>query len=322
MADEFYPTEPALARDKKLNDNYPSTSERQARKRAAKGDKEQITRAQVLTDVNTAVSRTQGAANTVEEAGEVATGEVEISEYEATRMQNTDASTEVQQDSTLAQLRQIRQRKPAEIQVSETVQYFRRLARTPFVDASREEGMLLLLHDLDQPEKIAFLHDVIAHTPYARAHKLQGGKHIQAGWAVYFGKDPSVEKMENVAPTYIPKSSYIANAVTPSFGRPVTTDATFVADIGLFPYRQSFYSCNNDVNSGSLSTVEQCDPNAKYVANTDGLSIGASSLVTKWFRDDPRLAYEVGLEMHMDILHAGQAWFYQKSITRYFYCCG
>ena len=131
MADEFYPTEPALARDKKLNDNYPSTSERQARKRAAKGDKEQITRAQVLTDVNTAVSRTQGAVNTVEEAGEVATGEVEISEYEATRMQNTDASTEVQQDSTLAQLRQIRQRKPAEIQVSETVQYFRRLARTP-----------------------------------------------------------------------------------------------------------------------------------------------------------------------------------------------
>ena len=66
------------------------------------------------------------------------------------------------------------------------------------------------------------------------------------------------------------------------------------------------------MNSGSLSTVEQCDPNAKYVANTDGLSIGASSLVTKWFRDDPRLAYEVGLEMHMDILHAGQAWFYQN----------
>ena len=56
-----------------------------------------------------------------------------------------------------------------------------------------------MLHDLDQPEKIAFLH-VMAHTPYARAHKLQGGKHIQgAGWVL--GVDPSVEKMENVAPT-------------------------------------------------------------------------------------------------------------------------
>jgi len=48
------------------------------------------------------------------------------------------------------------------------------------------------------------------------------------------------------------------------------------------------------------------------VAHTDGLSIGTSSLVTKWFRDDPRLAYEVGLEMHLDILHAGKTWFYQN----------
>ena len=71
------------------------------------------------------------------------------------------------------------------------------------------------------------------------------------------------------------------------------------------------YTCDSQINSGSLSTVEQCDPNAQYVAFTDGLSVGTSSLVTKWFRDDPRLAYEVGLEMHMDILHDGSSWFYQ-----------
>ena len=34
--------------------------------------------------------------------------------------------------------------------------------------------------------------------------------------------------------------------------------------------------------------------------------------MTKWFRDDPRLAYEVGLEVHMDVLHAGSSWFNQQ----------
>jgi hypothetical protein len=313
LVDEFYPTEPALAKDKKLNDNYPSVSERQARKRAAKGSKDPVTRSDVLTGANTAVSRTKNTANTVEGAVDVATGDQQISEFEATRLQTADASSDLQQGSTLKQLQQIRTRKPAEIQVSETVQYFRRLARTPFVNASLEKGMLLLLHDLDQPERIDFLHDGVAHTPYARAHKLQGAKHIQgAGWAVYFGKESSVDKMEKVAPTYTPKANYIAKAVTPTFARPITTDATFVADVGLFPYRQSFYTCNGGVNDGALSSVQQCDPNARYVAHTDGLSIGTSSLVTKWFRDDPRLAYEVGLEMHLDILHAGKTWFYQN----------
>ena len=79
----------------------------------------------------------------------------------------------------------------------------------------------------------------------------------------------------------------------------------------MFPYRKSFYSCNDEVNNGSLSSIELCDPSTKYIAYTEGLSIGASSLVTKWVRDDPRLAYEVGLEMHMDVLHAGPSWFYQ-----------
>ena len=192
--DEFYPTEPARLRDK-LNDNYPSTSERQAKKRAAKAEKNERNRAQVLMDVNTAVSSAKSTVAKVEDAAELVEGNTVISEYDAGRLQKTDASTELQSGSTLNQLREISERKPATIQVSETVQYFRRLARTPIVEASREKGMLLFLHDLDQPEKIDFLHDAVAHTPYARAHKLQGFKHIQgASWTVYFSKDPSVEK--------------------------------------------------------------------------------------------------------------------------------
>ncbi len=312
LVDEFYPTQPARSADKKLNDNYPSMSERQERRRQAKGDKQAVTRGDVLTKTNTAVSRTKSAINTAEGTADVLSGEQSVSEYEAARLKTTDASTELEQETTIQQLKSIRNRRPAEIDVSETVQYFRRLARSPMVESSKGEGLLLLLHDLDQPEKMAFLHDAVAHTPYARAHKLQGTQHIQgAGWAVYFGKESSPEKMELVAPNYVPRASYIAKAVTPSFQRVTTTDATFVADVGLFPYRQSFYTCNQDVNNTSLSSVEQCDPSKEYIAVTDGVSIGASSLVTKWFRDDPRLAYEVGLEMHLDVLHAGKAWFYQ-----------
>jgi|GEM_PF-5351311 len=312
LVDEFYPTEPARVSDKKNNDNYPSMSERQDRRRKAKAEKQQVSRGEVLTKTNTAISRTKNAVNTTESAVGILEGEQTISEYQAARLENSDASREVEQSSTIQQLKGIRNRKPAEIETSETVQYFRRLARSPFVDASKGEGLLLLLHDLDQPERIDLLHDTIAHTPYARAHKLQGTNHIQgAGWAVYFAKESSVDKMDIVAPSYVPRASYIAKAVTPSFQRDTTTDATFTADVGLFPYRESYYTCDGTVNSNSLSSIEQCDPSVEYVAITDGISIGASSLVTKWFRDDPRLAYEVGLEMHVDVLHAGKAWFYE-----------
>ncbi len=312
LVDEFYPTEPARAKDKKLNDNYPSMSERQDRRRQAKGKKQSIDRDDVLSGATTAVSRGKSTVTRAENASAVVQGDQEISEFGATQLKSADASTELEQSSTIEQLKRIRTRRPAEIDVSETVLYFRNIARAPLVEASTGKGLLLFLHDLDQPEKFETLHDVVAHTPYSRAHKLQGTQHIEgAGWAVYFGKESSPDKMEVVAPSYVPQASYIANAVTPAFKRVTTTDATFTADVGLFPYRQSFYTCDPSVNSTSLNSVEQCDPNKEYVAITDGVSIGTSSLVTKWFRDDPRLAYEVGLEVHLDILHAGKTWFYQ-----------
>ena len=235
LVDEFYPTEPARLGDKKLNDNYPSTSERQARKRAAKAEKNERNRAQIMTDVNTAVSRTQSTVGKFEDAVELVEGDTVFRNMMPLVCRPQMRQQKSNPDSTLTQLREIIDRKPATIDVSETVQYFRRLARMPFVEASREKGMLLFLHDFDQPETIGFLHDTVAHTPYARAHKLQGLKHIQgASWTVYFSKDPSVEKMAMVAPVYTPQSSYVAHAVVPSFRRPVTTDATFVADVYCF----------------------------------------------------------------------------------------
>ena len=90
----------------------------------------------------------------------MAAGDVEISEYDAIRLQNTDASTELEQDTTLIQLRQRSRRKPADIQVKTVI--FRRLAG-PVCGREPDEELLLLL-DLDQ-RKIAFLLDVVARTP-------------------------------------------------------------------------------------------------------------------------------------------------------------
>ena len=46
----------------------------------------------------------------------------------------------------------------------------------------------------------------------------------------------------------------------------------------------------------------------------DGLFIGGSSYRTQWFRDDPRIAYELGLSIQLDILHAGKSWFHSQSL--------
>lgn len=312
LDDNFYPTEPARSSDKKLNDNYPSMSERQAKRRKSKGPKQELSREDIVSGTTKTVNQTKSAVDSAESASErVEAGE--LTQTDTSILAEKGAAPEQRQTSTLEQLISLRTRKPASIETAETVRYFRRLARTPFEEASAEQGLLLMLQDLDQPERMSFLRDGIAHTPYARAHKLQGFKHIQgAAWAVYFDKEADSEKQLKAAPNYIPRPNYVAQAVTPSFKRTETTDATFVGDVGLFPYRRSYYSCNPDVNVTSLSSVRNCDPNKKYSSITDGISIGTSSIVTKWFRDDPRLAYEVGLEVHMDVLHAGSSWFNQQ----------
>lgn len=312
LEDSFYPTEPARASDKKINDNYPSMSERQEKRRKSKPAQPKADRQDIMNTATKTVNRTKSTVNSVEGTVEqVEAGE--LTQADTSAMAQKGAAPDASQTSTLEQLQNLRTRKPASIEVSETVRYFRRLARTPMEKASAEKGLLLMLQDLDQPERAEFLRDGMAHTPYARGHKLQGADHIQgAAWAIYFDKEADSKDQLKASPNYIPRPNYVAQAVTPSFKRSGTTDTTFVGDVGLFPYRRSFYTCNPDVNVTSLSSVKTCDPDKRYQATTDGISVGTSSIVTKWFRDDPRLAYEVGLEVHVDVLHAGKSWFHEQ----------
>ncbi len=307
LEDQFYPTVPPKYRDMKGRDDYPSAQERQERRRKNQKNKSAIDRDAVLSEItkkNYSVKETK-------------------SDFEglSDRMENpvlTDIEIERAADSDLAKRglgfeKSPKNRSPVVIETGESVNYFRRIVRTPLEDLSKDEGLILMVNDFQEPHRAEFLRDVISHTPYARAHKLYGLNSIQgASWALYFDKDPASDAVTKAAPAYVPRPNYLAGSVVPVWNRNRTTDTTFVGDVALFPSRKSFYTCNENINVTSLYSVETCDPGREYMSLTEGLSFGFGSYQTKWFRDDPRLAYELGLEMHLDVLHGGKTWFHRE----------
>ena len=90
-----------------------------------------------------------------------------------------------------------------------------------------------------------------------------------------------------------------------------STDVTFVADAGFFPLRTSYYTLDPTINDGSLASLSQCDTSSLLYAKTEGFSFSFASYTTQWLRDDPRLAVEAGIDIHLDVLHGGDSWFYK-----------
>ena len=70
LEDKFYPTEPARSRDKKFNDNYPSMSERQAKRRKAKPEQPKPSRQDIIGATTKAVNQTKGSIDAAGEAAE------------------------------------------------------------------------------------------------------------------------------------------------------------------------------------------------------------------------------------------------------------
>jgi hypothetical protein len=122
------------------------------------------------------------------------------------------------------------------------------------------------------------------------------------------------EEVLRASPNYTPRANYQANAIVPNFKRNSTTDASFVGDIGLFPIRTTYYSCDPTINESTRYSSKSCLADETYEFVTDGFFIGGSSYVVKWFRDDPHLAYELGLSMQLDILHSGKSWFHSEEL--------
>jgi hypothetical protein len=305
LDDQFYPTVPAKYNDMKGRSDYPSAQERQERRRKNQKNKNQIDRDAVL--------------NEIAKKNYTVTDTVDTAKVLSERLENpvlTDLEIERAAEADLAKrglgfADEKQPRTPVEIETGETVAYFRKIARAPLEELSSNEGLLVIINDLQEPIKIDFLRDGVANTPYIRDQKLAGLQSLQgASWALYFDKDPASTLVTKAAPAYIPRPNYLAGAVVPVWMRNRTTDTTFAADVGLFPKRTSYYKCDQDLNENTLYSVETCDGEKTYTSVTEGLSIGASSYRTEWFRDDPRLAYEVGLEVHLDMLHGGKTWFH------------
>ena len=218
-------------------------------------------------------------------------------------------------------------KKPIRVDTTETVEYLRLLVRRPLEKLAAESGgLILMIIDQSQAQKWSTLNDTLPLTPYARHQEVISnfgsggspmsysgiGSHVvkMAGWGLYFDKDPTSKEVVKVGPDYAATEGYLAGDVVPYWKRGSSTDTTFVGDVALFPYRKSVYSCNDSINNSNLSSVERCDPNQEYSNLTEGISIGFGSYLTKWVVDEPRLAYEIGLEMHLDMLHPGKSWFY------------
>ncbi|MAA77914.1 MAG: hypothetical protein CL916_01540 [Deltaproteobacteria bacterium] len=216
--------------------------------------------------------------------------------------------------------RKIRSVSPTRIGIDETVVYIQDFVRTPLEDLSAKTGgLMMVVMDSTQPRPISFFDDVVSFTPYRKTKNMVSwGKQLETSlWSLYFDKDPSSNKAQQVFPYYRPSEDYSTGALIPTWHRRSSTDVGFSVDVGFFPYRRSNYSCNTGVQSQSLSSVEQCprDANGYLVDSatyTEGFSFGFASYATQWLRDSPRLAFETGFAVNIDILHGGNSWFYYQ----------
>ena len=296
LEDDFYPTTPP-----KYSDNAEGAPEKKRRKR----EKKDVKPGDLKTGINKTVSKAKNTDVKAERVGEaikdpsainvVTAGNIDLSKVEFAK-------------------------KPKELPVSidtrESVDYIKGIVHRPLRNISKaDRGLLMLVEDIDQPAKFSILGDTFAHTPYSRSHELTSGfQHVQgAAWGLYF---PMLldDEVVRASPNYVPRANYQIGATVPNWKRKSTADTSFVGDIGIFPSRVTHYSCDSEINQLNLGSTEVCDENTEYIVKTDGIFIGGSSFRTKWFRDDPHLAYELGLSMQLDILHGGKSWFHSEEL--------
>jgi hypothetical protein len=314
LQDEFFPTQHVHPVDTFGRDDYPGASERQKNKRKMR-DKPKDPRTESRRGVLDEAARTKQKVDGGME--EVQDFKLKLESPAPTTAEDVDASADVDLGKRGLGLsfekRQRSGRKPFNVETTVVVDYFHDVMRTPIEALSRDEdGLLLFVMDSTDPQSWSMLQDGISRTPYLRDQSFLGwNKSINtAGWVLYFDKDVESDAVYTMAPIRDPADTYAAGSPMPTWSRRKTTDVTFVGDVGMFPIRRSHYVCNPNVNEASLSSLQECQDDASIYADTEGFSFSFASFTTQWFRDDPRLAIEGGLNVHIDVLHGGKSWFY------------
>ena len=216
--------------------------------------------------------------------------------------------------------KQPRSLSPKRVALEETVSYIQGFVRDPLEGLSADlGGLMMVVFDSTQPRNLSFFDDFVSFTPYRKIkNRVSWGKQIEtSAWSLYFDKNSKSKKVTQVYPYYRPSEDYAAGALIPTWHRRGSTDIGFSLDVGFFPYRKAIYSCNTAIQEQSLSTIAPCprDSNGYLVQSanyTEGFTVGVASYATQWLRDSPRLAFETGFVVNLDILHGGNSWFYYQ----------
>jgi len=216
-------------------------------------------------------------------------------------------------------------------EVTARVQYLRDIVHPPLRRlAGDDAGLLIAAFDVEHvPRKP--LDDRPARTPYRRIQQdLPGGDAVRtAGWG-WWVPETDAEPFGLLSPGYRSGNSVGSASAFPRWRRGSIADGWLTVGAAFSPFRQADYcretlSTDQDVVENS-ATRNQCvgkaflsdtgfTPPTWQSLRSEALGIDISGLLAIWGLGEPRVAFEVGGEVRLDVGHRGRSWFYSDLET-------
>jgi hypothetical protein len=169
------------------------------------------------------------------------------------------------------------------------------------------DGVLVVVTDVDDPSPPRANVDVVPRVPYARKQVgAPGGKAVlSAMWARFFA-DKAVPDAPIVYPAFKPSPNVGSTSLYPTWNRSLISNFTFTTGHGYFPLRTATSHCQETPTSPGF--VAPCGNDDETVTHSEGFGADVQALTTLWVFDEPRIAVETGLEVRIDVSHAGDSW--------------
>jgi hypothetical protein len=258
-------------------------------------------------DPDAALAGGQEAASGAASGGQKAAGAATAAAADPGSLASTDVSGKL---DSLGGADMVREDESA---LPEPVKYVRRLMQAPLLRAAEDQGgvLLVVFDSTDGGERVS-ARDFRPHTPYTRDRRRAGdGEHVHtAAWSLYLDANPAAPSRTLVSPAFRPRESVETDVPKPRWKRNRTLDWTFTGGLGGFPLRGVYSVCDDDAVGQNEDVVQPCylrDSNryGEELSVSEGFSADFSALTTLWIFDNPRLAFEAGLEGRLDAVHGG-----------------
>ncbi len=201
----------------------------------------------------------------------------------------------------------------------EVVSYLQDLMLSPIRAMIGDKPLFLAVFDHGSPGEKEKIWDYRPRSPYVNAQtRLKDGKHLRSsGWGWHMGAPEAEISRTLVVPAYLPSEILNTSELKQYWKRRATSDWNFGGDLGFFPYKYTRYSCREESDAANNGVVADCNiagGGPPRGAEGEGISVGLTALNTQWLLDDRRVAIEFGPEVHIDILHRGQSFFYDGDV--------